>query len=133
MTNIGGNGFHFLDNSAGHANSVDQLEWIVAHNVAHELMLAFGVPEVHDQTGQYIDSTAGTMALFLNPNATFSSGAIQDLLSRDFKQSGESALSPEAQMIDGTPVPEPATYAMWVLGAIAIAGAHRARSRRAMD
>jgi hypothetical protein len=131
MTNIGGNGFHFVDNSTRYAGSVDQLEWIVAHNVAHELMLAFGVQEVHDQTGQYIDSTSGTMALFLNPKATFSPAAVQDLLSKDFRLGGASADAPEAQSVDGVPVPEPATCALWVLGAIVGAASGRLRSRRA--
>ena len=30
---------------------------MVAHNVCHELMLAFGVPEVYDNTGNFIDAT----------------------------------------------------------------------------
>jgi hypothetical protein len=131
MTNIGGNGFHFIDNSATYASSVDQLEWIVAHNVAHELMLAFGVPEVHDQTGQYVDSTVGQMSMFLNPNATFSTGAVQDLLSRNFLQSNGSLLSSEAQMLTPTPAPEPATLAAWGLVIGALIAAQRARSRRA--
>ena len=49
MTYLGGNGFHYIDNAAGWAKSVDQLEWIVAHNVSHELMLAFGVGENYDK------------------------------------------------------------------------------------
>jgi hypothetical protein len=130
MTDIGGNGFHFIDNSAPYANSVDQLEWIVAHNVAHELMLAFGVPEVHDQTGQYIDSTVGSMSMFLNPNATFSAGAVQDLLSRNFLQSGGSVFSNEAQLISPTPAPEPTTLAAWALVVGAAIAARHARSRR---
>ena len=45
MTQVGGNGFSFIDQIAPSAHSLDQLEWIVAHNISHELMLAFGVPE----------------------------------------------------------------------------------------
>ena len=131
MTNIGGNGFHFIDNSAPYAGSVDQLEWIVAHNVAHELMLAFGVPEVNDKTGHYIDSTVGQMAMFLNPYSTFSPGAVQDLLASNFQQSGSSLLSTEAQLVGGDQVPEPATLAAWTLVAGALFAARRARSRRA--
>jgi hypothetical protein len=131
MTYIGGNGFHFIDNSASYATSIDQLGWIVAHNVAHELMLAFGVTEVYDQTGKYIDSTAGQTSMFLNPNATFSPGAVQDLLSRDFKQANGSPTSPGAQLVEGAPVPEPATLASWGLGAIALIAVRRVRSRRA--
>ncbi len=128
MTNLGGNGFHFIDNSAPAAKSVDQLEWIVAHNVAHELMLAFGVPEIHDQTGNYIDSTAGQLAMFLNPNATFSTGAVQDLLSRDFQATGNLGLFASPQVIASASVPEPATLALWGVGSLALVMARRGRS-----
>ena len=131
MTTIGGDGFHFIDNAASYARSVDQLEWIVAHNMAHELMLAFGVPEVHDQSGRYIDSTVGSMAMFLDPSARFSTGAVQDLLSKDFRQVGGGGLSLEAQMVGSATVPEPATLAAWSFGALALIVARRARSRRA--
>ena len=131
MTDIGGNGFHFIDNSAPHANSVDQLEWIVAHNVAHELMLAFGVPEVHDQTGQYIDSTTGSISMFLNPRATFSAGAAQDLLSRNFLQLNAAMFSIQPQLLDPAPVPEPTTLAAWGLVVVALLAARLARSHRA--
>jgi len=130
MTNIGGNGFHFIDNSAPYASSVDQLEWIVAHNVAHELMLAFGVPEVNDKTGRYVDSTVGQMSMFLNPNATFSPGAVQDLLASDFLQvNGSSGSLYQPQMV--TPTPEPATLAAWGLVAGVLVAARMGRSRRA--
>ncbi len=132
MTNVGGNGFHFINNAASYANSVDQLEWIVAHNVAHELMLAFGVPEVHDQTGKSIDSTVGSMTMFLNPSSTFSPAAVQDLLSRNFQQAGGGlGLAYQAQLIDSAPVPEPATLAAWAFGAVGLAVFRRARSGKA--
>jgi hypothetical protein len=131
MTDVGGNGFHFIDNSAPYARSVDQLEWIVAHNLAHELMLSFGVPEVHDQTGQYIDSTTGQMSMFLNPNATFSTGAVQDLLSRNFLKAGGAVFSSGAQLMGDSSVPEPTTLAAWGLVAGALIAARRVRSRRA--
>src|SRR5262249_51245370 len=41
ITDVGRNGFSFIDKLT-YANSVDQLEWAVAHNVTHELMHAFG-------------------------------------------------------------------------------------------
>ena len=66
MTYLGGNGFDFIDQAAKSAQSVDQLEWIVAHNVCHELMLAFGVPEVHDKTGNFLDAEMANVEL-LNP------------------------------------------------------------------
>ncbi len=130
MTDIGGNGFHFIDNSAPYANSVDQLEWIVAHNVAHELMLAFGVPEINDQTGQYVDSTVGRMSMFLNPASTFSAGAIKDLLAENFLQSNGAMSSNQPQLVGGESVPEPATLAAWGLVLGALIAARRARSRR---
>jgi hypothetical protein len=131
MTNIGGNGFHFIDNSAPYAQTVDQLEWIVAHNVAHELMLAFGVPEVHDQTGQHIDSTVGSLSMFLNPNATFSAGAAQALLANNFLAANGSMISSQAQLLNPTPAPEPTTLAAWALVIGAVAVAHRRSSRLA--
>jgi hypothetical protein len=132
MTNLGGNGFNFIDNSALYARSVDQLEWIVAHNVAHELMLAFGVPEVHDQSGKYIDSTVGQMSMFLNPNATFSSGAVQALLAENFQTNNGLSLLASPQLVGGSPVPEPTTWAIWAIGAIAgLETRRRSRSRRA--
>ena len=132
MTYLGGNGFHFIDNSAQYAKSVDQLEWIVAHNVSHELMLAFGVPENYDQSGKYIDSTVGQMAMFLNPNATFSTGAVQALLSQNFQTNNGGSFLAGPQLIDGSPVPEPTTWAIWALGAFAgLEARRRSRSRRA--
>jgi hypothetical protein len=131
MTDIGGNGFHFIDNSAQYAQSVDQLEWIVAHNISHELMLAFGVPENYDQTGKYIDSTVGQMSMFLNPNATFSPGAAQALLSQNFLATSGTTLA-GAQLMDPSAVPEPTTWAIWTLGALAgIVARRRSQSRRA--
>ncbi|MGA8352348.1 MAG: hypothetical protein WB773_31470, partial [Isosphaeraceae bacterium] len=56
MTQIGASGFSFIDKEAQSAQSLNQLEWIVAHNISHELMLAFGVGENYDQTGKYIDA-----------------------------------------------------------------------------
>src|SRR5262249_4542195 len=56
MTQVGTNGFSFIDQIAKSAQSLDQLGWIAAHNISHELMLALGVPENYDQTGSYVDS-----------------------------------------------------------------------------
>jgi hypothetical protein len=129
MTNVGGNGFDFIDNAAKAAQSVDQLEWIVAHNVAHELMLAFGVPEKNDQTGQFIDSTVANWNMMVNPNATFSPGAIHDLLNANFLASNTGSGSPSAQLIDGAPVPEPTTVALWVVGAAGALVVRRSRAK----
>ncbi len=71
MTQVGSNGFSFIDQIAPSAHSVDQLEWIVAHNISHELMLAFGVPENYDTTGNFIDSKVANWAMMVNPDSTF--------------------------------------------------------------
>ena len=71
-TDLGANGLSFIDPMAQAAQSVDQLEWIVAHNISHELMLAFGVGENYDQTGNYIDARNANFSMLIDPNATFS-------------------------------------------------------------
>ena len=75
MTQVGASGFSFIDKIAPSAQSVDQLEWIVAHNISHELMLAFGVPENYDQTGTYIDSKVANWSMMVSPTSTFSPAA----------------------------------------------------------
>ena len=75
MTQVGASGFSFIDKIAPSAQSVDQLEWIVAHNISHELMLAFGVPENYDQTGTYIDSKVASWSMMVSPTSTFSPAA----------------------------------------------------------
>ena len=67
---------------AGLAQSVNQLEWIVAHNISHELMLAFGVPENYDQTGNYMDARMANFAMMISPTSTFSPGAAQAISQR---------------------------------------------------
>lgn len=134
MTYLGGNGFDFIDQAAKSAQSVDQLEWIVAHNVCHELMLAFGVPEVHDKTGNFLDAEMANVGMMTNPQATFSPAAAQDLLSKDLQ--GTSAQSnpnwvytPFAQEVAPRPVPEPTTLALWALTTTAVVLSRRSRSR----
>ena len=61
MTELGKSGFSFIDQIAPNAQTLDQLEWIVAHNLSHELMLAFGVGENYDHTGNYIDAPDGQL------------------------------------------------------------------------
>jgi hypothetical protein len=113
MTYLGENGFQYIDTAANSASTVNQLEWIVAHNLAHELMLAFGVPEVHDQSGQFIDSPVASWSMMTNPNSTFSPGAVSDLLSRNFQATGGMALNPSAQLLGPPTVPEPSTVILW--------------------
>ncbi len=114
MTYLGGNGFHFIDNSAAAAQNVDQLEWIVAHNIAHELMLAFNVPENYDHTGNFIDARNASWSMITNPNSTFSPAAANALLAANFQNSGGAMLNSGAQLIGPDPVPEPSTVALWL-------------------
>jgi hypothetical protein len=125
MTYVGGNGFSFIDQEAASANSVNQLEWIVAHNVSHELMLAFGVGENYDQSGNFIDARNASFAMITSPNATFSSAAAA-ALNQALSQSYNNTPMTQAAQVIGQPVPEPATLVLWaVAGSIVIA--HRAR------
>jgi hypothetical protein len=127
MTYLGGNGFQYIDTAANSASSVDQLEWIVAHNLAHELMLAFGVPEINNQSGQFIDAPNASWSMMTNPNATFSPGAVADLLSKNFQAMGGAAVSPLAQVLGPPTVPEPSAIILWTT--IASAGLIGARRR----
>jgi hypothetical protein len=130
MTNLGGNGFSFIDQSAKAASSVDQLEWIVAHNVSHELMLAFGVSENYDTTGNFIDARNATFAMMVNPNATFSQAASQALKSTDFTATVNTPFATGAQLIPEA-VPEPATLALWLTAPVALLIWHRRRTAQA--
>jgi hypothetical protein len=131
MTDVGGNGFNFIDKTATAAQNVDQLEWLLAHNLAHELMLAFGVKENHDQTGNFIDARNASWTMMVDPNATFSQGAAQDLLSKNFLTNNTPASGQLAQVMTGSAaVPEPSTILCWTLLAGAAAFGARRRLRR---
>jgi hypothetical protein len=122
MTALGVSGFSFIDQIAPSAQTLDQLEWIVAHNVSHELMLAFGVGENYDRTGNYVDAPDANWAMMTSPNATFSSAASQALLA-------QGAANPSgtlgAQVDNPQTVPEPATLILWLVAAGAIVLARR--------
>jgi hypothetical protein len=123
MTQVGSNGFSFIDQIAPSAHSLDQLEWIVAHNVSHELMLAFGVPENYDTTGNYVDSKLANWAMMVNPSSTFSAAASQAItqaLASQNQTSFGTALG--AQEVNPSPaaIPEPTTVAMWGLAVLAL-------------
>jgi hypothetical protein len=130
MTQVGGNGFSFVDVSAPSANSVDQLEWIVAHNISHELMLAFGVGENYDKSGQYIDSRAASFAMMVNPDSTFSPAAAAAISQALASQNAAAMATQLDAQIFEAPAPEPATIAIWAIGALALAGARQIRSHR---
>ena len=122
---IGGNGFSFIDPIAKSASSVDQLEWIVAHNVSHELMLTLGVPENYDKSGNYIDATNANWSMMTSASATFSPAAASALNQAIANMSTTSGSTQLAQNIDAQPVPEPTTLLIWGLGALALLGAKK--------
>lgn len=120
ITDMGRDGFSFLDKLT-YANSLDQLEWAVARNVAHELMHAFNV-EHHDRTGGFLDAPVASWDMLVGSGTVFSGDAVADLLNQDFRsRPGGGTLG--AQGLDGTlliapsPVPEPTTWALWGLAA----------------
>ena len=117
MTQIGASGFSFIDQEAQFARTLNQLEWIVAHNISHELMLAFGVGENYDQTGNYIDARNANWAMMVDPNATFSQAAAQALQAAlaSSNTTGTTGVQ-DAQVIGPQPVPEPTTVACWLAG-----------------
>ncbi len=119
-TEIGGNGFSFIDPIARYAQSVDQLEWMVAHNISHELMLAFGVGENYDTTGNYIDARNANWAMITGPNSTFSAGAAAALRAALSPSELEWNNFPAAQMLNPVATPEPTTWALWGLATAAL-------------
>ena len=117
MTEVGKSGFSFIDQIAPNAQNLDQLEWIVAHNLSHELMLAFGVGENYDHTGNYLDAPMANWAMMTNPNATFSTAAAQALLNQNLGNQP----APIAEQFESTQsVPEPTTLLLWGLVGTAI-------------
>jgi len=124
MTEVGKNGFSFIDQIAPNAQNLDELEWIVAHNLSHELMLAFGVGENYDHTGNYLDAPVANWAMMTNPNSIFSTAAAQALLNQNLGvQTGILA----EELNSTQTVPEPATFLLWGLTATAIVAARKRR------
>jgi hypothetical protein len=119
ITDVGGSGFGFID-KLSYANTPTDLEWAVAHNIAHELMHAFGVAVHHDQTGNYLDAATANWSLLTSSDATLSSAAVSDIVAHNIGRSSSSSGGIGGQQIDGdqeilAPVPEPATIAFWGL------------------
>jgi hypothetical protein len=131
-TLLGGSGFSFIDVEAQYAQSVNQLEWIVAHNVSHELMLAFGVGENYDKTGNYIDAESIKWSTITSANATFSPAAAQAIQTSLAAMDADRVIQANAQQIAPAPAPEPMTVLLWGLaGTVVIV--RRLRSSRASD
>jgi hypothetical protein len=129
MTQVGASGFSFIDKIAPSAQSVDQLEWIVAHNISHELMLAFGVPENYDQTGTYVDSKVASWSMMVSPSATFSPAAAAAITQALATQQTAYSLSSLGAQEIGT-VPEPTTIALWALAGAAAFVTRQVRARK---
>ncbi len=114
---MGHSGFSFIDQIASSAQSLDQLEWIVAHNISHELMLAFGVPENFDQSGAYVDSKMANWAMMVSSASTFSPAAAQAISQAlAVQNNGMSGYQLGAQEVNPAAVPEPTTIAPLVPG-----------------
>ena len=132
MTTVGQNGFSFID-KLSYATSVDQLEWAVAHNVAHELTHAFGI-DGHDPTGNYLDAAITPWSTLIDPSATLSPGMISSLKSTNFGTNlTSSSVAAQELALNATSaasVPEPATYLTWALAAFGI-GAWARKNRKA--
>jgi hypothetical protein len=135
MTQVGHSGFSFIDQIAPSAQSLDQLEWIVAHNISHEMMLAFGVPENYDQTGNYVDSKMANWSMMVSSASTFSPAAAQAISQAlAIQNPGNSGYQLGAQEVNPAAVPEPTTIALWFLGAAALVVArHRNRRLRSQN
>ncbi len=67
--------------------------------------------------------------MFLDPNATFSPGAAQDLLSKNFLVNSMNpySYSSQAQDLSTAAVPEPSTYLLWTVIAGGIVAYRRRR------
>ncbi len=143
ITVMNGDGFSFID-KLGNASNVDELEWAVARNVAHELLHAFNVGH-HDTSGNYLDAAVANWDLLTSADTRFSDLAISDLRSKiaggipdstnmsfaNFAQHLEGSTSCAhciaAQTLDIQPVPEPTTVALWLIGAGFLYRHHRQR------
>jgi hypothetical protein len=126
IADLGNNGFSFID-KFGSAQSVDDLAEAVAHNVAHEIMHSFGVPEQPNTKGFYVDNESTTWPILTTPNLPFSPTVINLLHSLNFQNNSSSTNVTGAPQVVGDDdtlpahtVPEPATMTLWVLGTLGV-------------
>jgi hypothetical protein len=135
ITNVGTNGFSFID-KLNYANNPTDLAWAVAHNIAHELMHAFGLG-YHPDAAPYVDAGSASWQSLTDPNAQFGPAATALLLASQYGRLtsnstngsglGAELLNPDGTKIDGDEVvaqavPEPTTVVIWggmALGALA--------------
>lgn len=83
ITDVGNDGFSFID-KFNMAKTPDELATAVGHNVAHELMHAFGVAGHPDTTGSYLDAATANWSTLTSADTTFSPQATQMLASQNF-------------------------------------------------
>ena len=152
MTFQGGDGLSYFDQFSA-ARDKNELTWLVAHNISHELMHAFGTHHF-DTTGQYLDSGVTNWDTMTDPYARFSPAAVSDLLSKNFATrslpldyDGQSITGVPAGIcpvcggpapdshsgLRGAPVPEPASVALWLTVASGMVLTRRARPRRKLS
>lgn len=140
VTKVGYNGFSFID-KLGYANSPDQLEWAVAHNVAHELMHSFGGSHHTTVEGNNLDASRSDWAIMVDPNTKFSAESVAEM-TKNIREGGLFAkygigaegmgFEIDGQELNIQPVPEPATFVLWGAAAgIAVLARRRMSSRRA--
>jgi hypothetical protein len=147
ITVMNGDGFSFID-KLDKAASIDDLEWAVARNVAHEMLHAFNVGH-HDTSGNYLDAAVANWDMLIGPDTKFSDDAIADLRTQiaggiidspimgigNFGQHVEGSVlcahCLAAQTLDIQPVPEPTTIALWLAGAGILFRFHRNRTKTA--
>jgi hypothetical protein len=127
ITTMGGDGFSFVDRMT-YAKTLDELQWALSRNIAHELMHAFHVDH-YDTTGDFLDSGTASWDLLVASDTMFSPQAINELMQQDFRSRG-AGTGLGAQNLHGSsckcaahlqlaPVPEPATWLAWGLAAVA--------------
>ncbi len=137
LTDVGHSGFTFID-QLGSAKSLDQLQTVIAKNVSHELMHAFGIGIHPDQTGQFIDSGTVSFDVLSQQAAKFSDQAAADILATQYgsipfgsTSLGSQVMTPghgspctcascsgARQMLAAQTVPEPATILVWSIAAM---------------
>ncbi len=83
ITDIGNDGFSLID-KFGAAKNSDELATAIGHNIAHELMHAFGLASHPDQTGTYLDAATASWSVLTNPSTMFSPQASQMLSTMNF-------------------------------------------------